>query len=134
MQIKELHLLDLSKQLAEINTRLRQFAAMYEVVKSERNSFANSIQSASQSIAEMRERIKILKNEVDILQNESLAKDKALAKEKQAHTVAAVQRDGECRLRWNSALPVQSSGRAYVLLHVAFTPVQHCARRRTSAR
>lgn len=99
MQIKELHLLDLSKQLADINARLRQFAAMYEVVKSERNSFANSIQSASQSIAEMRERIKILKNEVDILQNESLAKDKALAKEKQAHTVAAVQRDGECGVR-----------------------------------
>lgn len=92
-KMKELHLIDLTKQLADINGRLRQFAAMYEVVKTERNAFANSIQAASQSIAEMRERIKILHNEVDILKNESTAKDKALAKERQAHALASVQRD-----------------------------------------
>jgi uncharacterized small protein (DUF1192 family) len=92
--MKELQLLDLGKQLGDINGRLRQFATMYELVKNERNTFANNIQSASQSIAEMRERIKILHNEVDILQNESNAKDKALTKEQQAHAVASVQRDG----------------------------------------
>jgi len=90
-KVKELQLLDLTKQLGDINTRLRSFAAMYEVVKNERNTFANSIQAASQSIAEMRERIKILHNEVDILQNESGAKDKALAKEQQAPAAAGEQ-------------------------------------------
>lgn len=100
--MKELQLIDLTKQLGDINNRLRQFAAMYDIVKNERNSYANAIQAASQSIAEMRERIKILHNEVDILQNESSAKDKALAKERQAHAVAAVQRDGTRRTR---ALP-----------------------------
>lgn len=96
LQVKELQLLDLTKQLGDINNRLRQFGAMYEVVKNERNTFANNIQSASQSIAEMRERIKILHNEIDILKNESHAKDKALAKEHQAHAIASVQRDGPC--------------------------------------
>jgi hypothetical protein len=67
---------------------------MYDVVKNERNNIANAIQAASQVIAEQRERIKILHNEVDILQNESLAKEKALGKERQAHTSAMAQRDG----------------------------------------
>jgi archaellum component FlaC len=93
LQMKELQLLDLTKQLTDINARLKQFASMYEVVKNERNTYANSIQAASQTIAEMRERIKILHNEVDILQNESVAKDKALAKERQSHAIAAAQRD-----------------------------------------
>ncbi|RYG53250.1 hypothetical protein EON66_08805 [archaeon] len=98
VQMKELQLIDLTKQLGDMNARLKQFAAMYEVVKTERNTFANNIQAASQTIAEMRERIKILHNEVDILQNESTAKDKALAKERQAHGMAAAQRDGTARL------------------------------------
>ncbi len=43
----------------------------------------------------MRERLKILRNEVDILQNESAAKDKALSKEQTGFQTAASQRDGE---------------------------------------
>jgi hypothetical protein len=35
--------------------------------------------------------------QVDILKNESTAKDKALSKERQAHALASVQRDGEIR-------------------------------------
>ena len=42
-----------------------------------------------------RERLKILRNEVDILQNESLAKEKALAKERQEHAAAVAQRKRE---------------------------------------
>lgn len=93
LQMKELQLIDLTKQLADINARLKQFAALYDVVKNERNSYANAIQAASQNIAEMRERIKILHNEVDILKNESASKDKALVKERSSHSAAAAQRD-----------------------------------------
>jgi chromosome segregation ATPase len=66
---------------------------MYDVVKNERNGYVNSIQAANQALAEMKERIKILHNEVDILQNESLAKDRALGKERLAHQTAQLQRD-----------------------------------------
>ena len=40
----------------------------YEVVKNERNGYVNAIQASSQALAEMKERIKILHNEVEILQ------------------------------------------------------------------
>ncbi len=55
-----------------------------------------------QALAEMREKVKILQNEVEILQNESLSKDKALQKERVAHGAAQVQRDG-LRLETNKA-------------------------------
>lgn len=93
VKIKELQLLDLTKRAAEVQAKLKQFSAMYDVVKNERNSYVNAIQTANQGLAEMRERIKILLNEVDILQNESYAKDRALGKERLNHQTAQVQRD-----------------------------------------
>ena len=38
----------------------------------------SQIQNSSQDLAEMKERIKILQNEVEILRNESAEKDRAL--------------------------------------------------------
>lgn len=93
LQMRELQLIDLAKELADSGNKLKQYSSLYDIAKSERNSYATAIQSTAQSIAEMRERIKILSNEVDILQNESSAKDKALQKEQTAHTTAAAQRD-----------------------------------------
>jgi chromosome segregation ATPase len=91
--MRELSLVDLAKELADSGSKLKQYSSLYDIAKGERNSYASAIQSATQSIAEMRERIKILSNEVDILQNESGAKDKALTKEETAHSSAASQRD-----------------------------------------
>lgn len=51
------------------------------------------MQAANQSCAEMREKLKILGNEVDILRSESTEKDKLLNKEKTAHTATVIQRD-----------------------------------------
>jgi chromosome segregation ATPase len=93
-RLKEIELGDLSKQLADSAARMHQFSNLYELAKSERNSFASAIQSSHQGAAEMRERLKILKNEVEILHSESAAKDKALAKERQALAAAGSQRDG----------------------------------------
>jgi len=55
----------------------------------------------SQALAEMKEKIKILLNEVEILRNESLAKDKALAKERSQHLASQV---GGCRPYANGIL------------------------------
>ena len=93
-RMKEIVLGDLSKQLADTAAKLKQFSSLYDVAKKERNSYASAIQSSQQATAEMRERLKILRNEVDILLSESAAKDKALAKEHQALTAASSQRDG----------------------------------------
>merc|ERR1719161_962283 len=51
---------------------------MYGVVKNERNKYVAMIQSSSQHLSEMKEKLKILQNEVEILRMESAGKDKAL--------------------------------------------------------
>lgn len=94
VRMKELAILDLTKRCNELTNRLKEFSALYEVVKNERNKYVNLIQSSSQALAEMREKIRILQNEVEILGNERAAKDLALTKEKNAHQQAQNQRDG----------------------------------------
>ena len=64
VKVKELVILDLSKKTNEVNNRLKEFSALYDVVKNERNKYVNLIQSSSQALAEMKEKIKILMNEV----------------------------------------------------------------------
>eukprot|EP01041_Mallomonas_annulata_P000698 gene698-1337_t len=93
VRMKELIVLDLTKRCNEISNRLKEFSALYEVVKNERNKYVNLIQSSSQALAEMREKIRILNSEVEILRNESQGKDKAMTKEKTAHAQAQSQRD-----------------------------------------
>lgn len=94
LKIKELEILDYAKKCNETNNHLKEFSALYEVVKNERNKYVNLIQSSLQALAEMKEKIKILQNEVEVLRNESNAKDKALSKEKIAHQSALNIRDG----------------------------------------
>eukprot|EP00347_Sterkiella_histriomuscorum_P000313 403376359 len=60
LKVKELLILDLTKKQQETEFRLNSFIAF------------------SQDLAEMKERIKILQNEVEILRNESSEKDRAL--------------------------------------------------------
>lgn len=93
VRIKELVILDLTKRCNEISNRLKEFSALYEVVKNERNKYVNLIQSTAQALAEMREKIRILHNEVEILGNERTAKIVALNKEINAHQQAINQRD-----------------------------------------
>ncbi|KAJ0405669.1 hypothetical protein ATCC90586_004472 [Pythium insidiosum] len=93
LQMKELVVLDLAKKWHETSNHLKEFSALYDVVKNERNKYVSLIQSAAQALAEMKEKIKILQNEVEVLRNESLAKDKALGKERLAHATAQCSRD-----------------------------------------
>ncbi len=46
--------------------RLKEFAKQYDVIKTERNKYVNQIQTSTQKAAEMREKIKILQNEIEI--------------------------------------------------------------------
>lgn len=78
LKVKELLILDLTKKQQETEFRLNSFIALYEEVKNARNRYVSMIQNSSQDLAEMKERIKILQNEVEILRNESSEKDRAL--------------------------------------------------------
>jgi chromosome segregation ATPase len=70
LKVKELLILDLNKKFQETEFRLNSFIALYEEVKNARNKYVSLIQNSSQDLAEMKERIKILQNEVEILRNE----------------------------------------------------------------
>lgn len=48
---------------------------------------------SNQALAEMKEKIKILQNEIEILRNECKVKDRELAKEVASHQGAQIQRD-----------------------------------------
>lgn len=93
LKVKNLILMDLDKQTMETFQRLKTCSMKYEKMKNQRNKLANLTQSSSQALAEMKEKIKILQNEVEILRNESLARDRALAEEVRIHQQAQNTRD-----------------------------------------
>ncbi|GCC28596.1 hypothetical protein chiPu_0007027 [Chiloscyllium punctatum] len=64
-----------------------------QTIKNERNKYVNLIQSAAQISAEMREKIKILQNEMEILRTTTLLKDSQLQKYKLKHSNSHVIRD-----------------------------------------
>merc|ERR1719446_163723 len=81
--MKSLEELDLRKKYQEISQKQKEFCTMYEVVKNERNKYMTHIQKSSQHLSEMKEKLKILQNEVEILKMESAFKDKQLVSTKQ---------------------------------------------------
>lgn len=64
VKMKQLVIADLTKRCNDTNNRLKEFSALYDVVKNERNKYVNLIQTSHQASAEMKEKIKILQNEV----------------------------------------------------------------------
>ena len=58
--------------------RLQQYETIYEHVKNERNKYMNLIQTIRLTDSELKEKVKILQNEIDILRTETLTKNKGL--------------------------------------------------------
>jgi len=93
LKVKNLILMDLDKATLESFEKLKSCATKYEKMKNQRNKLANLTASSAQALAEMKEKLKILTNEVDILRAESLAKDKAASEETRLHLAAQNTRD-----------------------------------------
>ncbi|MEW5305818.1 MAG: hypothetical protein WDW36_008335 [Sanguina aurantia] len=91
--IKEVELIELHKSQKDGNRRIRDFEKLYDLVKNQRNKFVNLIQTANQSITEMRDKLKILGNELDILHHEVFSKDRLLGHSRAQHTAAVQERD-----------------------------------------
>lgn len=90
LSMKHLEGEDLKKKHQEISQKQKEFCTMYEIVKNERNKYMTQIQKSSQHLSEMKEKLKILQNEVEILRMESAFKDKELQRrrtEAQQHNV-----------------------------------------------
>lgn len=94
LKINELLLIDLKKRKQEIDFKLKSCIAMYDEVKNDRNKYVKQIQNSSQELAETKERIKILQNEVEILRSESAEKDRKLKEERHSVQLTLHHRDG----------------------------------------
>ena len=62
-------------------------------MKNERNKYVNQIQTCSQNLSEMKEKLKILQNEVEILRMDAASKDKLCKKEQVSHQRIRNERD-----------------------------------------
>lgn len=113
LKVKELVIIDLSKKHVETGAKLREFSKLYDIVKADRNKYVNQIAASAQALAEMKEKIKILQNEVEILRAESVAKDKALSKERLDHQNAFTQRDA-LRAEQNKHMVLEKEKKAVV--------------------
>ena len=65
--IKQLLVADVSKRVYETSNRLKEFLALYEIIKNERNKLLGSIQGGSQVLTEMKEKVRLLLNEVNYI-------------------------------------------------------------------
>ena len=92
-QVKDMIRADLKKKKKDTFRRLKEFQQLYELVKGQRNKFVNLIQASSQSIAEMKEKLKILANEQEILRTETLNKEKLLTKARLDLSIAQADRE-----------------------------------------
>ena len=67
VKVKELVILDMSKKANEVRSRLKEFSALSDVAKNEKNKYINLVLSSSQTLAEMKEKTRILTNEVSVV-------------------------------------------------------------------
>ena len=84
---------DHKKKKREMEIKLADYAKVYDLVKNERQKCITTIQASTQKAAEMREKIKILENEIEILRSTVQTKEKQLAKARLQRINAIVQRD-----------------------------------------
>ena len=102
VKVKNLLIGDLRSKRDATEVRFKEFLLLYETVKSERNRYTSLAQSSSQAAAEMEEKIRILADEVQILQSQSEAKDKAINDELAKHGKTCNKRD-QLRLDTNKS-------------------------------
>ncbi|XP_073508381.1 coiled-coil domain-containing protein 146 isoform X1 [Phyllobates terribilis] len=68
------------KKNQEVQKRLKEFAKMYDIIRNERNKCVSLIQMATQRSAELREKLKIYGNEMEILRTNVSSKERLLQK------------------------------------------------------
>jgi len=81
MKLREAENVDLLKQIADGESKLRQQQNLYEGVRADRNMYSKNLVAAQDEISEMRRKFKIMNQQVEQLKEEIGAKDIALVKE-----------------------------------------------------
>lgn len=93
IRMRDLAVRDLEKRVTELDQRLAESSKLYEMVKNDKNKFMALIQAHTEEAAEMKDKLKIYENEIEIRRNESHSKEKALLREKMQFEHDAKERD-----------------------------------------
>ncbi|XP_065669149.1 coiled-coil domain-containing protein 146 isoform X2 [Hydra vulgaris] len=93
LRLKELSVHDHAKMYSDVHRRLGDFSKLYNIIKNERNKFVNLFQTSTQCAAELQERAKVLQNEVEILRNSAVEKERQFQKSKQVLLNDTIIRD-----------------------------------------
>lgn len=75
---KDLEIRLYKKRKHEIYRRLREFANLYDTIRNERNKLVNLLHKAHQKVNEIKERLKMSLNELEILRNSAVSQDRKL--------------------------------------------------------
>eukprot|EP00891_Asterochloris_glomerata_P006908 jgi/Astpho2/6908/Aster-01775 len=93
VSLKQLVVEDLKRVRKQTQTRVRDFQQLYELVKNQRNKFVSLVAVAGQGIAELKEKLKMLGNEFEILRGEEINKQKLLERAQSEHGQSVSSRD-----------------------------------------
>lgn len=93
VKINELSLLNLEKKGKTIEARTREFCALQEAVRTERNNYKTLIKSSNEVLSQMRAKVSLLVSEFQKLQMEHSDKSAVLNKEKLKHKSSKNQRE-----------------------------------------
>merc|ERR1719206_244750 len=113
MKVKEIECMDLSKKSLSKVQNLKECRKQYEAMKNSRNRYANLVQNTYQALSEMKEKIKIVENELEILKNENVSKETALIEESRILTAAQYTRD-QLRFELNKSQHIWADKRAEI--------------------
>ena len=94
MKLRELENVDLLKQIADGESKLRQQQNLYEAVRADRNVYSKNLVAAQDEIGEMKRKFKIMNQQVEQLKEEIGAKDIALVKEHFDHMKVEKEKEG----------------------------------------
>ncbi|XP_072509262.1 coiled-coil domain-containing protein 146 isoform X2 [Notamacropus eugenii] len=75
---KEVELRIYKKKKHEILRRLKDFSKLYDTIRNERNKFVNLLHTTHQRVYEIKEKLKMSINEMEILRNSSALQDRKL--------------------------------------------------------
>ncbi|XP_010209336.1 PREDICTED: coiled-coil domain-containing protein 146 [Tinamus guttatus] len=87
---KDLEISEHKKRKKEVQKQLQGFAKMYDAIRNERNKCINLVHAAQQKTTEIKDRVKLLTNEIENLRNTALIRDRMLQRRrlKNANNVA----------------------------------------------
>ena len=94
MKLRELENVDLLKQIADGESKLRQQQNLYEAVRADRNVYSKNLVAAQDEIGELKRKFKIMNQQVEQLKEEIGAKDIALVKEHFDHMKVEKEKEG----------------------------------------